>query len=114
MEWSPGGDLTFVSDRNGWWNLYRQTPGGDACLCETPAEFGLPQWVFGMSTYAFVDQSTIACAYSSDGAWRLGLLDTDAGVLQPVPCRATSISSVRAEDIIEVQILKNLDDVKVL
>ena len=27
-EWSPDGVLYFVSDRTGWWNLYRQAESG--------------------------------------------------------------------------------------
>src|SRR5262245_46542127 len=52
-EWSPAGDLYFVSDRTGWWNLYRWCEGRIEAICPMDAEFGLPQWVFGMSTYAF-------------------------------------------------------------
>ena len=31
-EWSPAGVLHFVSDRTGWWNLYRWNAGGDSSL----------------------------------------------------------------------------------
>src|SRR5262249_22675726 len=50
--WSPDGVLYFVSDRSGWWNLYRWRDGQVEPLCVKAAEFGLPQWVFGQSTYA--------------------------------------------------------------
>ena len=53
-EWSPDGDLYFVSDqRSGWWNLYRERDGAIEPMAEADAEFGRPQWQFGMSTYAF-------------------------------------------------------------
>ena len=29
-DWSPDGVLHLVSDRTGWWNLYRVGPGGGA------------------------------------------------------------------------------------
>src|SRR5262249_35358092 len=54
-EWSPDGVLHFVSDRTGWWNLYRVTDlaGGEAVpLAAMEAEFGGPQWVFGMESYS--------------------------------------------------------------
>lgn len=51
--WSPDGTLHFVSDRTGWWNLYRWQNGKAAALCPMEAEFGLPQWNFGSSTYCF-------------------------------------------------------------
>ena len=52
-EWSPDGVLHFVSDRSGWWNLYRHD-GEAVPLCPLEADFGRPQWVFGSGTYAFV------------------------------------------------------------
>ncbi len=52
-EWSPGGVLHFVSDRSGWWNLYRYAADAVDALCERAAEFGVPQWNFGGSQYGF-------------------------------------------------------------
>ncbi len=72
---SPGGRLTFVSDRSGWWNLYQERDSGIVSLCSLEAEFGLPQWVFGMSSYGFVDEDTILCIYQRDGLQRLARLD---------------------------------------
>ena len=63
-EWSPDGVLHFVSDRTGWWNLYRVVDGERARrCCPMEAEFGWPQWVFGVSTYAFLDDGRIACIW---------------------------------------------------
>ncbi len=51
--WSPGGVLHFVSDRSGWWNLYRLNPEPEA-LYPLDAEFSGPQWQFGSSNYVFL------------------------------------------------------------
>ena len=59
--WSPSGELHFVSDRTGWWNLYRVRGDAPEPLHPAEAEFGWPQWVFGGSTYAFLDDGRIAC-----------------------------------------------------
>jgi dipeptidyl aminopeptidase/acylaminoacyl peptidase len=59
-EWSPVGVLHFVSDRIGWWNLYRLDHGGIRPVVECEAELGTAQWEFGYSTYAFLDADTIA------------------------------------------------------
>ncbi len=64
--WSPSNLLHFVSDRTGWWNLYQN----DKPLFPAKAEFGLPQWVFGMSTYAFTGDKIIAASVK-DGRWSL-------------------------------------------
>ena len=49
------GSLWFVSDRSGWWNLYRWTAdGGVEPMVVMEAEIGVPQWVFGESRYDFL------------------------------------------------------------
>ena len=52
-EWSPDGVLYFVSDRSGWWNLYRWKNGQAEALAPREAEFGRPLWLLGWNTYAF-------------------------------------------------------------
>jgi hypothetical protein len=64
-EWSPNGaDIVFVSDRTGWWNLCRfnLTTRAIHPIAPMAAEFGQPQWVFGMSTYAFAGRDRVVCA----------------------------------------------------
>jgi dipeptidyl aminopeptidase/acylaminoacyl peptidase len=83
-EWSPGGDLVFASDRSGWWNLERIRDGERAALHPAEAEFGYPAWVFGGSSYAFVDDGSVVCAYERDGRTWFGVLDPDEGTLEPL------------------------------
>jgi dipeptidyl aminopeptidase/acylaminoacyl peptidase len=94
-EWSPDGTLHFVSDRTGWWNLYRWREGRVEPLCEREAEFGLPQWNFGMSTYAFVSPRRIVCSYAERGSSHLAILDTETGELEPLETSCSSIADVR-------------------
>jgi dipeptidyl aminopeptidase/acylaminoacyl peptidase len=95
-QWSPDGVLHFVSDRTGWWNLYRQRADRVRVeqLTDMPAEFGLPQWVFGMSTYAFASAERIICAYTQDGVWHLASLDTRTKALTPFDLPYTEVSDV--------------------
>ena len=84
-EWSPDGGLHFVSDRTGWWNIYRASEHGSVeNICEMEAEFGVPQWVFGLSTYAFESADKIVCTFAERGIWRLGLIDTRALALERI------------------------------
>jgi dipeptidyl aminopeptidase/acylaminoacyl peptidase len=69
-EWSPEGELHYVSDRSGWWNLYRD---GEALTSEE-AELGYPQWLFGGSTYAFLPDGAIAVIRCDRGEERLCLI----------------------------------------
>jgi dipeptidyl aminopeptidase/acylaminoacyl peptidase len=96
-EWSPDGTLYLASDRTGWWNLYRWSDGNAELLCAMEAEFGLPQWVFGMSTYAFASNTSIICAYAQRGSWHLARLDTVTGHLTPIDTPYTMITQVRAD-----------------
>ncbi len=50
--WTPDGDLHFVSDRSGWWNLYRRDrEGAMTALAPLAAEFAKPLWVFGLDNH---------------------------------------------------------------
>ncbi len=83
-EWSPDGVLHFVSDRTGWWNLYRRRDGADEALAPLRAEFGAPAWTLGTRTYAFESANRIVCQYAEAGRWRLAALDTNSKRLTPV------------------------------
>jgi len=95
-EWSPDGILYFVSDRAGWWNLYRWDKGNVKPLCKMKAEFGRPQWIFGMSTYSFESAGCIICAYIEQGTWRLATIDTATGKLERITTPYTEIRRLRA------------------
>lgn len=98
-EWSPAGELYFVSDRTGWWNLYRCTEAGEIDpLCEMHAEFGMPQWGFGMSTYSFITGGTIICTYIEKGISKLGLIDPRSKKFEPLVSPYSDLRFVRAAD----------------
>src|SRR5260370_26080861 len=60
------------------------------------AEFGMPQWNLGMSTYAFADARRIVCAYAKAGLGQLATLDLTTGTLQTIETGFTEFGSVRA------------------
>ncbi|MES2758829.1 MAG: prolyl oligopeptidase family serine peptidase [Pseudomonadota bacterium] len=93
-EWSPGGALHFVSDRSGWWNLYRLNGATAQPLCERAAEFGAPQWTFGGAMYGFRSEHEIVCTYIENGVSRLALLFTESGKLQLVANPYEAISDL--------------------
>lgn len=98
-EWSPdGAQIVFVSDRSGWWNLYSLDLATRAMRALAPmaAEFGLPQWVFGMSSYAFAGPQRIVCTYSQGGLGRLAVVDPTNATLTPVATPFTEFGSLRA------------------
>jgi dipeptidyl aminopeptidase/acylaminoacyl peptidase len=97
-QWSPSGDLVFVSDRSGWWNLYRWRNGAAQPLYPVAAEFGEPQWEFAMSRYGFTADGGIVCSYIRNGDAYLARLDPDRGTLQEIPTPFREIKELQVGD----------------
>ncbi|WP_445365913.1 S9 family peptidase [Microbulbifer sp. ANSA001] len=95
-QWSPQGELVYVSDRNNWWNLYQL--GQETPLWEKNAEFATPQWVFGMSTYGFISEEEILCTYTENGRWYLATLNTRTGKHHTIEQPYCDIESLHCED----------------
>jgi dipeptidyl aminopeptidase/acylaminoacyl peptidase len=95
-EWSPDGALFFVSDRTGWWNLYRWRGLSIEAVHPMAAEFGKPQWTFSMVTYAFVDENRIAASYTEGGRWKLALIDPNAKRFTPLDLAIEPIEAIRS------------------
>ena len=92
-EWSPNGTLYFVSDRSGWWNLFRWRASNKVePLCPMDAEFGEPQWVFGTSLYGFASERLIICAYAQAGRWVLASIDTETAALAQIDTPYSAIA----------------------
>ena len=89
----PDGTLHFVSDRTGWWNLYRSVGGDTAAMCPLEAEFGEPEWTFGTSTYQVRADGSVVTAWSRDGRSRLGVVAGD-GSLSEISTPFTHLDSL--------------------
>ena len=97
--WSPSGELWFASDRSGWYNLYAVTldqddgaagdpAGGKPTPCPLDtreAEFASVPWVFGLQSYAFLDDGRLVTAFTEDGSDRLAVLAADEIVTHEAP-----------------------------
>ena len=88
--WSPLGVLYFVSDRSGWWNLYRWRQGTVEPVAPMEADFARAQWRFGMSTFAFLSEGQVACTVVERAMHRLCTLDLGTGRLQTVQAPYTT------------------------
>lgn len=96
-EWSPEGNLYFVSDRTGWWNLYRYAGSQVEPVCPMEAEFGEPQWVFGNSLYGFDSASGLVCSYRKHGISCLVRIDAATGTPVRLELSYSTISQMRTE-----------------
>ncbi|MDB5959567.1 MAG: peptidase, partial [Massilia sp.] len=100
-EWSPNGVLHFVSDRSGWWNLYRVDGAVSTALCPREAEFAGPHWTFGNAMYGFRSEHQIVCTYIEHGVSHLAQLSTVDGSLTPIDNPYQEIRELRvASDVI--------------
>lgn len=92
--WSPDGTLYFASDRTNWWNLYAERDGNVEPVLLLNAEFGMPQWVFGMTTYGFQTDGTIIARCTQNGNWALVQIDPCSGKFVTIALPYSNISSV--------------------
>ena len=80
--WQADGSLVFISDRSGWWNLYRWSPddGTVEPLVQIAADIGVPQWRLGLSRYALLPDGRVVFARSRDGSDALAVRLQDGTV----------------------------------
>jgi dipeptidyl aminopeptidase/acylaminoacyl peptidase len=95
-QWSPDGRLYFISDRTDFWNLYRWSESGVEHVLARDAEFGVPQWYLGLSTYAFLSHDVMIYSFVQKGTWRLGRVEIPTLTAHDYPMEFSSLSGVRA------------------
>ncbi|KAF8410015.1 hypothetical protein HHK36_002535 [Tetracentron sinense] len=126
-KWSSKGELFFITDRkSGFWNLYKwvypflhskdlslididlschfnfwtQNEGKNEVLAvySMDAEFTRPLWVFGTSSYDFIQsneqQNLIACSYRQNGKSYLGIVDDVQNSLSVLDISFTDINNI--------------------
>ena len=93
--WQPDGSLWFVSDRTGWWNLYRWDGAAVQPVVEVAAEIGEPGWMLGSSRYAVLPGGEVVFARWSGGRDGLALRRADGAVTE-LDLPFTAIGKVRA------------------
>ena len=77
------GTLFVVSDRSGWWNLLRIGDSGPIPIHSERAELGSPQWVFGMSRWAFLGAGEILASATREGRDVLLQIEIESGQSTP-------------------------------
>ena len=99
-QWHSDGSLIFISNKSGWGNLYLLPPGcsgGEPVpLFNSAAEFGHPQWVFGMTSYALVGNNRLIARYFKDGALHLGIVDIQKCQMTPIDVSSNDVAGIEA------------------
>jgi dipeptidyl aminopeptidase/acylaminoacyl peptidase len=97
-EWGPDGDLYFLSDRSGWWNLYRSHAGQVGPVIAADVDMAVPPWELGYSTYALLPAGRIAVLLQDGPFSRLAIHDPITGTLEKTNLPYTSIKPYLAAD----------------
>lgn len=98
-QWGADGALYFLSDRSGWWNLYRwrDGPGAGAVQALTSmdgAEIGGPLWQLGICSYLLTGDGRVLLRVGRDTVDQLQLLDLASGALTPLPLPFVAFGSL--------------------
>jgi dipeptidyl aminopeptidase/acylaminoacyl peptidase len=94
-KWDREGNLYFVDDVSGWWNLYKWDGGASVeNVYSSKREFALPAWVFGQSTYGFDSKGNVITAYKRQGVSRLGILDVENKQMSKIDVDVTHIEKL--------------------
>jgi len=92
--WDDDGRLYFLSDRSGWWNLYRHDGGGVEAVTRIEAEMGAPLWQLGQSTWALLGMGRAIASVCRRARQELALIDLESGAMTPLPLPFVAFGSV--------------------
>lgn len=83
-EWSPQGVLHYISDVNGWTNIYSHQDGLLNALAPIDRDFGTPQWIFGLGTYVINEDGSLYALHFENGQQQLCHIDPSNGHIEHI------------------------------
>ena len=96
--WADDGTLYFLSDRSGFWNLYRWRGGAVEQVTRLAADLGGPLWNLGLSTYALVSPERALVRICRNAVDHLALVELTTGDVTELPMRYAAIGFVGVLD----------------
>ena len=108
-QWAADGSLYFISDRSGFWNLYRWDGVAAAPVLARDAEFAGPLWQFGQSNYAVMADGRVLATYSGEGRDELVLIEPGGGA-RDIPAPFVACGALHALDERRVAMLAAFSD----
>jgi dipeptidyl aminopeptidase/acylaminoacyl peptidase len=94
--WSPDGVLYFAAEPQGWMNICREVDGRIETVTDFEAEFVGPDWIFGLSTFAFMAGGSLLAVARSGGRDQLVKIDR-TGDLTPIDLPFTEIAGLAVD-----------------
>jgi dipeptidyl aminopeptidase/acylaminoacyl peptidase len=89
-QWDADGYLTFVSDRGGWWNLYRWDGQTTHPVAPMPADCAAAPWELGYASYAHLSNRRLALTVHAGPQQQIVIVDR-SGDLAALDLPVTSI-----------------------
>jgi poly(3-hydroxybutyrate) depolymerase len=89
-QWGQDGDLYFLSDRTGWWNLYRWRAGRAEALAAMDAECATAPWESSYANYVLLPGGRVGMTVQRGPTHELVVVEPD-GHVRPVGLPYTSI-----------------------
>ncbi len=96
-EWHEDG-LLYISDINGWWNLYSFKDGESKILFEKDCDFAKPMWSIGARSFTPIDRGNIFVTWCSQAQWQAGILNIASSKLETLDLPYNSYTSMIAVD----------------
>jgi dipeptidyl aminopeptidase/acylaminoacyl peptidase len=78
-QWDTDGTLYFISDRDGYWNLYSSKGKETRPVWHRKAEFAGPLWSLGQANYVLLGDGRAVARFSEGGADQLVVIDLRHG-----------------------------------
>ncbi|NMP24545.1 prolyl oligopeptidase family serine peptidase [Sulfobacillus harzensis] len=94
--WSPDNHLFFLSDKNGWWNLYEWDGGMSRPVTALHSDFGDAGLPLAQQTYTFLNAERLIAAYWLDGRAKLVSIDRKSREMSHLPSPFSAIFHLKA------------------
>lgn len=92
--WADDGTLYFLSDRSGFWNLYRWRGQAVERVTDIDADFGGPLWNLGITTYALTGDGQALARVCREAVDSLVRIDLASGAVTLLPLPFVSFGSI--------------------
>jgi len=128
-QWAEDGSLYFLSDRTGWWNLYRWRDGRTEAVAPMAAECATAPWESGYANYVLLPSGRIGMIVQRGPEHELVVVERDGRIasvetpytsIKPFlaavgdrialigasPTRASEIALIATDDSVQVEVIR--------
>lgn len=84
-EWGKSGELYFISDQSGWWNLWSiDSLGNKRHIIKDESEWGFPMWILGYRFIQVLEDGRIFSSRGQVDARTLVIVDPTTGTMTEI------------------------------